>query len=337
MRLLLVAPSVVPLGTERYGGIEKLLLDFADGLLMRGHEVTIAAPRGSIVPSTARLIETVCLPAEQDRDDLAAAAVSATDPFDAVHDFSHLHALARREPRPKALFHIWSPVVRRYPVAHYNVVAISDWQRERFERVHDQRAVTVRPLVDTRRFHPIGDMRRERFLFLGAIVATKGVHLAIALARAARVPLDVVGGLVPSEHKSPYLRHIASLCDGTDVRLFFNVTEAEKLFFLQRARAVLYPVQQDEAGWLAGLEAWGCGTPTIALNRGAMKSILPGVQGLSCVVDTMPQFLDRMSSVGDAGEAPAFTEWIEKTYSLEGVLPSYEQLYEQVSRGVVWI
>jgi glycosyltransferase involved in cell wall biosynthesis len=336
MRLLLVAPTVVLLGTERYGGIEKLLVDFAVGLLARGHQVTIAAPRGSIVPGCARLIETVRLPDEQDRDDIAAAAVRTAIGFDAVHDFSHLHALARSEPQPKALFHIWSPVVRRYPVAHYNVVAISDWQRERFERVHDQRAVTVRPLVDTRRFRPLTDGRRERFLFLGAIVATKGVHLAIALARAAGVPLDVVGGLVPSEHSSPYLRHIASLCDGTDVRLFFNVTESEKLSFLRRARAVLYPVQQDEAGWLAGLEAWACGTPTIALNRGAMKSILPEVQRLSCVVDTMPEFLDRMSSIGDAGEGPTFTEWIEKTYSVDGVLPSYEQLYEQVSRGVVW-
>src|SRR5712691_5131852 len=112
MRLLLVSTSVVPLGLRRYGGIELMCYNYAEGLVKAGHEVTVAAPYGSIVPKGVALLETVDLPDEQDRDDLAGAVALRgfmSEHYDAVHDFSHRGTFhARQFP---AVHMVWDPIV----------------------------------------------------------------------------------------------------------------------------------------------------------------------------------------------------------------------------------
>ena len=71
MKLLLVSSSVVPVGLKKYGGIEHVIAVLAGGLARAGHDVTLAAPYGSIVPDGVKLFETVHLPEEQDMDENA--------------------------------------------------------------------------------------------------------------------------------------------------------------------------------------------------------------------------------------------------------------------------
>ena len=132
MQVLVVSTSVVPLGSKRYGGIEGLAYDFVEGLLELGHQVTVAAPQGSLVPEKAELIETVNPKTEQDRDDLALnAIIDYTNRngynFDVVHDFSHKHAFAGY-PHPQAgVFMMWDPIIYKYTKAKHNIICLSNW------------------------------------------------------------------------------------------------------------------------------------------------------------------------------------------------------------------
>ncbi|MFZ9596529.1 MAG: glycosyltransferase, partial [Bdellovibrionia bacterium] len=55
MRVLLFHPTLLP--PRDYGGVERVLLWLAQGLLERGHSVSVAALPGSQIPSGCQLIE----------------------------------------------------------------------------------------------------------------------------------------------------------------------------------------------------------------------------------------------------------------------------------------
>jgi len=57
MKIALVAPPLLPVPPVRYGGVERIVGVLADGLLARGHDVTLFAPGDSTFPG--RLVPTV--------------------------------------------------------------------------------------------------------------------------------------------------------------------------------------------------------------------------------------------------------------------------------------
>lgn len=332
LKVLLISTSVVPIGHGKYGGIEKLCGDFIEGLKDAGQDVTVAAPIGSGVPDGVELIETVRLPEEQDRDATAWTRLTMNADvasFDVIHDFSHQH-YAGRLYGTATISMLWNPIVHKYPVSPFNIVCLSDWQRQRFEKLYNQKAIVMPMLVDTKKYKPVPHPRRERFLFLGKISPEKGVHLALRYCRELGVELDVVGGLIPSELGSSYLQSIRSLCDGEHIKLHFNVTEEEKIDFLQNAKAVIYPVQQEEAHWLVGIEAGACGTLTITYAMGAFPEVCYGF-----VADSEAVFKDMMGNMSwMSGLMP--DAWAQGNYSRDVVIPKYLQLYKEVGEGRRW-
>lgn len=253
--------------------------------------------------------------------------------FDVIHDFSHGHILARKFQNLPILNMLWDPVIRKYPKAPYNVVCLSRWQAKRFMDLYDQDSRILPPMVNSDRFKP-GNGRNRRFLFLGKISPEKGVHRAIEYARNMKVGLDVVGGLIPSEQNSPYVKEIRGMCDSELMKFHFNVTEDEKIRFLQEAGAILYPVEQEEAHWLVGCEAWMCGTPSIVYNKGAMGEIVAPEVGF-CVFsyDDFPVFMMHRWNEWDRLGTRIFAV---ENYSIHSVLPKYLKLYEKVSKGERW-
>lgn len=336
MRLLLVSTSVVPLGTQRYGGIEKMVSNYAAGLVKAGHEVTVAAPYGSVVPKGVALIETVRLPEEQDRDDIAdqvAKRWHGGGYFDAIHDFSHrgtFHAASY-----SAVHMVWDPIVANYPFKPDNRnLCVSNWQAVRYEKMYQRKAV-VGPtgFLDTSVFRPYGDERTDRFLFLGKLSAAKGADLALTYASELGVPLDIVGGLVPTEQDSPYVKMLEDGAgDSGQIRVHFNVTEEEKVRFLRACRALIYPVRQEESHWLAGIEAWCMETRTLA----AGMMVLDEVSRPEFVAHTMAEFFQKMKAEPDAALLRAWGEESRAKYSVEACIAFYTDLYEKVGRGASW-
>jgi glycosyltransferase involved in cell wall biosynthesis len=344
MRILLLSTSVVPVGTERYGGIELLVHRFAQGLVKWSHEVTVAAPYGSLVPEGVKLIETVRLPEQQDRDDIALDAIgrqvhNGEQRWDLIHDFSHSQFLGReatgREARIPALFMLWDPVTVKYDKALYNMVCLSEWQMKRYQEMYKRNAVVLpNGCVDALKFHPDQSVsRNERFLFLGKLSPEKGPDLAIQMCKEAGYELDVVGGLIPSEAermKDGYLGFLKQEADGEKIQVHFNVTEDRKIRFLQTCRALIYPVRQEEAHWLAGIEAWLTGAATITYDKGAMKEISP-----YRVAASREEFFDLMTKVDEFDRGLARHMAVTK-YAMPNVIPKYATVYKEVMKGARW-
>ena len=120
------------------------------------------------------------------------------------------------------------------------------------------------------------------------------------------------------------------VCDGKDIKLHFNVTEEEKIQFLQNAKAVIYPVQQEEAHWLVGIEASACGTLTITSAVGAFPEVCYGF-----VARNEGDFKGMMKNMSWMSDLTP-DMWAEKHYSRDRVIPKYLKLYRDVAEGKRW-
>ena len=59
-----------------------------------------------------------------------------------------------------------------------------------------------------------------------------------------------------------------------------NLSGRKKKQFLSNAKALLFPIDWEEPFGMAVIEALACGTPVVAMNRGAMPEIIQhGVNG----------------------------------------------------------
>ena len=142
------------------------------------------------------------------------------------------------QPVVKTLHHPYEPVLSeqysRYREIRY--VAVSAFQARR------------EPMPVTDVVHhgvPVSEytFRAEKgdyLAFLGRIAPCKGAHLAIEVARRARLPLKLAGEIQPVFHDY-WQAHVAPGVDVHDIEYVGEVNKAQKNELLSHARALLFP------------------------------------------------------------------------------------------------
>lgn len=285
MRIGVIASIAHRLPPRGYGPWEQIASTLTEGFVARGHEVTLFATADSV--TSARLHATAPTGYEEDvRLDAKvceglhnAAAFEHAGEFDVIanhFDFMPLtYSRLVSTPVVTTIHGFSSPEIvaayRAYDdIAHY--VAISDANRH--PDLHY--AATVHHGIDLDRFTfaPVPD---DYLLFLGRIHPDKGTHLAVEVARRARVPL-VIAGIVQDD---AYFRDaVAPHVDGVDVSYVGPVGPQERDALLGGARALLHLISFPEPFGLSVVEALATGTPVIATPLGSMPEIVrDGVTG----------------------------------------------------------
>jgi glycosyltransferase involved in cell wall biosynthesis len=304
MRIAMVGPVAQPIPPPGSGSVETVTALLTDGLVARGHDVTLFASGSS--NTTARLHATFPLGYHEDDSlwpwelcelfNLAAAVERATE-FDIIHYqavFAPISlAFTRLSPTPVlvTLHHAPTPpeVALWSRCAEAPFVAISADQKSRLASLNV--VATIHHAVDTDAyvFEP---QPEDYLLFLGRFTEGKGVLQAIEVARRTGQRL-----LLAAAENDYYRRVVAPMIDGRDVVYAGEVDGAEKVALLGAARALLYPVQSGESFGLVLPEAMACGTPVAALRCGASSEIVDhGVTGglfdsLDSLVDGLPDVL----------------------------------------------
>lgn len=161
----------------------------------------------------------------------------------------------------------------------HHLVAISQTVAARIRRVYGREATVIYPPVATRRFRcdrlsangaqPGRD--EGYYVFVGRLEAHKRVELAIAAARAAQVPLRVIGD-------GPLRASLAHTAP-SNVRILGWQSEEELAAHLAGCRALLFPGEEDFG--IVMVEALSAGKPVIAYGAGGATEIVqPGVNGV---------------------------------------------------------
>ena len=304
IRIAVVGPVAQSIPPTRSGSVETVTALLTDGLVARGHEVTLFATGSST--TTARLHPSFPLGYHEDASlwpwelcelfNLAAAVERAAE-FDVIHYqavFAPISlAFTRLSPTPVllTLHHAPTPpevaLWSRYPQAPF--VAISAVQKRLLAGLNV--VATIHHAVDTAAFvlHP---QPEDYLVFLGRFTEGKGVLEAIDVARRAGVRL-----VLAAAENDYFYNVIAPMVDGQQVVYAGEVDLAEKVTLLGGARALLYPVQSSEPFGLVMVEAMACGTPVAALRCGAVDELVDdGVTGgifdsLDALVDGLPRVL----------------------------------------------
>ena len=306
MRIGMIAPPWIPVPPPAYGGTESVVDGIAAGLTALGHEVLLAAAPGSTCP--VQLVATAHrltsrqigdLEAEHHHVRRAYAAMRAAD-VDIVHDHTLLGpAYGSRVIDVPIVTTAHGPFdeemlarYRRLP-PEVLVVAISAHQASKATGVTISRV--IHHGIDHRSITP-GDGQGGYLAFLGRMTPSKGVPEAIAVARAAGVPLKIGAKLREPAERSYFDRRVAPLL-GDGCEYLGELNRDEKFKLLRSAMALLNPIQWDEPFGMVMIEAMATGTPVIATPRGAAPEIVEeGVTGF--LRESLPGLAAAVSAVG---------------------------------------
>ncbi len=341
MHIAMVAPPYFAVPPTAYGGIETVVADLVDALVARGHKITLIGA-GRHATRAQRFISTYDVgPADQLGEPMPeivhaakVASILETLDIDVIHDHTMAGPLMARGRLTPTVVTAHGPV-QGDPGDFYralgdtiHLIAISDAQRS---MAPDLRwSATVHNAIRARTF-PFSAQKEDYALFLGRFHPEKAPHLAIDAARAAGLAITLAGKCSEPLERAYFDREIAPRL-GDDVTIFGIADAAAKRRLLANAACLLFPIQWEEPFGLVVIEAMACGTPVVALRRGAVPElIVDGETGI--IVDDlseMPAAVARARKLDPA----ACRKHVEARFTVEVMAEGYEAVYRKALAAV---
>lgn len=337
LRIAHIAPVATTIPPPKSGSVETMTALLTEGLVDRGHDVTLFATADSV--TRAKLVAIYphgywhdgnMWPWELYEMLNLAAAVERAHEFDIIHYEAAYYPMSlaftrlSQAPIVQTLHHspssaevaLWT----RYPDAPF--VAISNEQARLLSGLNV--VATVLHGIDTDRF-AFRAKAEDYLLFLGRFTEGKGVLQAIEIAR--RVGIRLILAAAEDEY---YREKIAPHVDGRSVVYFGEADFDAKVRLYGGARALLYPIQAREPFGLVLAEAMACGTPVAALDVGAVREVVDdGVTGVVFEnLADMAEGLTRVLSLDRRHVRDRAVARFGVTRMVEGYIDVYRRIVE---------
>lgn len=348
MRIAVIATTRNPLAEPYPGGQEAQTAAVLRGLRRAGHTVRLYAREGTdlalcdelaaypVPPVLSRISELDLHLPEPDflRDETAMAwamADLARRPVDLVHNQSLHHlplAMSAALPSPVVTtLHCppfpWMEVGVALAAPSVRYVCVSAASAAQWSMLQSRPRV-VHNGIDPAAF-PLGD-GGDALVWVGRITPEKGTDLAIRAARAAGLPLRLVG---PTSDRRYFASHVEPLL-GDGVEHLGHLTNEATAEVVGSSLASLATPRWEEPFGLVAAEAMMCGTPVVALSRGGLPEVVSRSSGVlvpdlgraeaalaDALAEAIPQAaaLDRRAVRADAearlGEDRMVAEYLE--------------------------
>lgn len=236
---------------------------------------------------------------------------------------------------------------------HCYFVSISDAMKNTMPKELKKNLLpTVHNAIDTAEFPFIGrEKRGSHFITFARFAEEKGQHIAVKLCAKNKFRLRMAGPVATINTNRKLMLEIANpmskyrndrdfkyYSDKILPRVIRNprITYSgglggkKKMKFLSEAKALLFPITWDEPFGMAVIEALACGTPVIAMNRGAMPEIIEhGVNGF--LANNEEEFAEYMKRVDEIDPAECRAS-VERKFSASAMAEAYMARYRQVIR-----
>jgi len=335
MKIAHIAPVATTVPPPKSGSVETMTSLLNEGLVERGHDVTLFATADSKTKATLSATyphgywhDESMWPWELYEMLNLAAAVERASEFDIIHyeaayyPISLAYTRVCATPIVQTLHHsptaaeraLWS----RYPEAPF--VAISKEQASLLAGLNV--VGTVLHGIDTANF-VFREKPEDYLLFLGRFTDGKGVLQAIEIAK--RVGMKLILAAAEDEY---YRERVAAHVDGRRIVYFGEADFDAKVKLYGGARALLYPIQAREPFGLVLAEAMAWGTPVAALNRGAVSEVVDqGVTGM--IFENLEQMANELPRVFDLDRRRVRQRAVER-FGAARMVDEYIRVYTKI-------
>ena len=341
MRIALLAPLWKKVPPEKYGGSELIVANLAKGLTQLGHEVTTFACGGSKV--SGKLIPVIKKPMydliggfdwngikEYEFLSFFELGKRIKD-FDVVHNHMGIHPISLAPfmeiPFITTLhsslppdFSYLANVFKQYPF-----ISISDAQRKLAPELNYVN--TVYHGIDTKKFKHRLEGEGDGFVFVGTLSHNKGIDIAVKAAHKLGEKLTIAGEIREVDRK--FLdKEVFPYIDGKRIKFIGEVNHKEKNKLFAAASGVLFPSRWNEAFGLVMIEALACGTPVVALDRGAVSEVLCEDR-TGFIIKNEKSFAEGMSKISKISRKICRDE-AEKRFDISSMARNYEKTFKSL-------
>jgi len=350
LKIAQLAPPWLEVPPKKYGGTELIIHHLTEGLIKKGHEVTLFASGDS--ETKAKLVSVF-------PEALYWKGFSWDEPygpllhtlscfedskkFDIIHNHFHFWGIclsALTKTKVITTYHgdfneIIGKKTVKYQILkkfkHSPFIAISKSQR----KIQDLKlnfVATIYNGIDIKKFQ-LSEKQGKYLAWLGRITSKKGILEAIKIAKKVKIPLKIAAKI--DKNYPPdiefYKKKVKPLIDGKKIIYVGEIGGyREKSNFLKDAIALLNPIKWEEPFGLVMPEAMACGTPVIVFDKGAAREVVKdGKTGF--VVKNISQAIEALQKIEKIKRRDCRL-WVEKKFSKERMIDEYEKLYYKILR-----
>ena len=333
MHIAMLSPIAWRTPPRHYGPWESVASLLTEGLVLRGHDVTLFATADS---QTSGTLHAVCRRGyEEDRSLIPkvweclhiSELFDHAGEFDIIHnnfDFLPLTYTGLTTTPVVTTIHGFSspgilPVYKKYN-KKVSYVSISD-----ADRSPDLDYIkTIHHGIDIMQFD-FQAAPNDTLLFFGRIHNDKGARQAIEIARSCKKKL-ILAGII--QDQAYYDQYVAPYIDNDWTIYAGSVGPVERNQLLGEACALLHPIQFDEPFGLSVIESMACGTPVIAFDRGSMPEIIQnGKSGF--LVNNVDEAVETFARIKEIDRAYC-RRHVERYFTVDRMIDEYIQVYDMI-------
>lgn len=320
---------------EKYGPWELITSYITEGMVKKGHQVTLYATGDSQTKAKLRWVCPQPLFKDPNLEPKVyqylhtALAFEEAEKYDIIHNHYDAYPLVFsklvRTPIVTTIHGFSSPQVtkiyRRYSNTFYVSISLAD-------RKHSPDLNYVANIyhgipIEKYQFN---NKPENYFCFLGRISPDKGVHLAIKLAKQTGTKL-LIAGLVSPENKKFFENEIKPNLN-QKIQYLGLITEEEKKELLKNAVGFLHLNTYPEGFGITLIESMASGTPVIGMKLGSIPEVIEDKK-TGFVVNTLEEAEAAIKKIDQISRKDC-RERVEKHFTVERMVDEYEKVYRQI-------
>lgn len=349
LKIAQIAPLWFPIPPKKYGGTERIVSFLTDGLVDKGHDVTLFASGDS--KTKAKLVSVYpqsLIEAGYDWKDPfwnlenLATVFKRTNEFDIIHCHLDIWALPFQRFTRKPVLHTLHNQLYRASITREGEkrfgrleifernkkevlpVFISKSEREK-SAVRFPKSWVVYNGIDISQF-TFNQKPKDHFIWIARIDPYKGIEGAIRAAEISGSKLLLAGRL--DDYRKEYFETKIKPHLSKKIRYLGEISQEELSDFYGSARACLYPIDWEEPFGLVMVESMATGTPVIVFDRGSAKEIVEdGKTGF--VVKDIKEMIKAMKKINQIDRINC-RERVEKYFTYQRMVSDYEKIYYEI-------
>jgi glycosyltransferase involved in cell wall biosynthesis/quercetin dioxygenase-like cupin family protein len=334
MHIAMLSPIAWRTPPRHYGPWESIVSLITEGLVARGHDVTLFATADSQTQGT---LQAVCSKGYEEDSSIMpkvweclhiSELFDHAEEFDLIHnhfDFLPLTYTGQTTTPVVTTIHGFSspailPVYKKYNGKAF-YIAISD-----ADRSPDLDYIkTIHHGLDLKQFDFQPQSTDDYLLFFGRIHPDKGARESIEIALGCHKKLIMAGIIQDQDY---FNRCIEPHLKNSQITYIGSVGPDQRNQLLGNAEALLHPIHFNEPFGLSVIESMACGTPVIAFNKGSMPEIIEHGQN-GFLVNNVAEAIETVRQINNI-ERKNCRLHVEQHFTVERMVDDYIKTYETI-------